>query len=50
MTEIAAAIDETRIAGRIGGPGAAATELVLKSSEFRKGRERSEERRVGKEC
>lgn len=38
MTEIAAAIDETRIAARMGAPGAA-TELVLKSSEFRKGRE-----------
>jgi len=39
MTQAAALIDEARIAGRDFRPGGAKGELVLKSSEFRKGRE-----------
>lgn len=39
MTQAAALIDEARIAGRDVRPDAGKPELVLKSSEFRKGRE-----------
>ncbi len=39
MSEIAAVTEQARIAARMAAPGAAKPELVLKSSEFRKGRE-----------
>ncbi len=39
MSDIAAASEQARIAARMALPGAAKPELVLKSSEFRKGRE-----------
>lgn len=39
MSDIAAATEHARIAARVALPGATKPELVLKSSEFRKGRE-----------